>query len=126
MRISEETTLGVAVAHAYVGVEVVSGIPQRQTAVALAASSVAQTLVFQLYPIGIILYAVCRNLVVRIVYESHVGAVEEPAVSSADFCRYAQLLVVTASEELDSSLEGLARYVVGIEVYHSADSVAAI
>ena len=69
MCIGKETALRVAIGDAHVGMEVVAGIAQHHTAIALQTCGVAQPLVLQAYPVGIVLNAICRYLVVGVVDE---------------------------------------------------------
>ena len=67
-----------------------------------------------------------RHAIVSIVYQRGSHAVEPVAVSSAQFRRYAQLLVVRTSEELHAAAQRLCRDVVGIEAQYTANGIAAV
>ena len=124
--IGKEAALGIGVGDAHVGVEVVAGIAQHQTAAALASGCVAQSSVLQANPVRIILYAVGGHLVVGIVHVGGMGPVDELAQPSAYLGRSAQRLVVGPPHQLHGSLNRALRDVGGKQVEHTAYGIGAI
>ena len=106
--------------------EVVARIAQHHTAVAFQSCGIAKPLVLQTYPVGVVLYAVGRHLVIGIVDERQICAVEESVVLATDLRRHSQLLIVATAEHLHGPFKGAGGDVVGIQVQHTANGVRAI
>ena len=126
MGVGKETALRVTVRHTHIGMEVIACITQHHTAVAFTTCRIAQALVFQFDPIGVVLYTIRGHLIVGIIYQRGVGTIEPAPQTATDLRRKSQLLIVRASEQLHATAKPFRRHVVGVEAEHATDGVTAI
>ena len=106
--------------------EAIAGIAQHQATIAFTTGSVSQPAVFQSNPIGIVLDTVRGHAIISIINQGGPHPIEPITVTPPQFCRQSYLLVVRASKQLHTATQRLRRHVVGIEVQHTANGIAAI